>query len=887
MPDLLPTTNTDTVSSTDRTALGSQPDNSTPTGTISAGGGGTVTSVSVVTSNGVSGSVATATTTPAITLTLGAIVPTSVNNVVISGTSTPKLTVTGTSSISGANTGDQTIPTSLPPSGAAGGDLSGTYPNPSVSALTTTSGPTPLTIGAITNTQILQRTGNTVVGVTAVPIANGGTGQTTQQAAINALAGSVTSAQFLRGNGTNVVMAAIQASDVPTLNQSTTGNAATASAVAVSGITGLGTNVSTFLATPSSSNLAAAVTDETGSGSLVFATSPALVTPNLGTPSAAVLTNATSLPLSTGVIGTLPIVNGGTGATTALAAIDALLPSQTGNSGKFLTTNGTDPSWSSASGSLPTGGAKYARLAKNSTTNYDVGWYGPDVFNVKDYGATGDGSTDDTAAIQAAITAAVAKNRATVLFPGSTSGYLVTSPLTTGTYGGRISIIGTGEYGAVMIAGTSGMDVFSFVLGAGYSGAEFRNLSFDTASGITARSAIKIQPNSGSAPSVVIDGIHLPSGSGAGYVYGIDAKSCGGSFFNNISGQGGSTYDDATSTTAGSFVVGTDYRILSIGDGINDTNFTLIGASHNWVGLVFTATGAGTGTGTAIAQTKAGMGALIRLTGYCINNRFSNIAPTKFYCGVSIGDGFGTGTGTWQGVEFSGYNSVWTPIGIDLVGNTSPDCGAIQMTNIQVDDGNEASQSVSIAIRGNYVSDIQLTNFFTIVNASGEKTGIKLSNRSDCVLSNMRIEAGSSTNAISLNSMKNVLVSNLVQSGFTNAVNMDSGCSYCIVRDVHVTGSMNPTVVNAGSSNLVCIPMTYSDTWDPASLVPGQQDFKNISAPGAAFGQAWAVGVPYDLQNMIAIAAVYSSGNVRITLYNSSGGTVNLGSGTWTVTRLS
>lgn len=68
---------------------------------FSAGGGGsgTVTDVSVVTANGVSGTVATSTTTPAITLTLGAITPTSV---AASGT------VTG-SNLSGTNTGDQTI----------------------------------------------------------------------------------------------------------------------------------------------------------------------------------------------------------------------------------------------------------------------------------------------------------------------------------------------------------------------------------------------------------------------------------------------------------------------------------------------------------------------------------------------------------------------------------------------------------------------------------------------------------------------------------------------------------------------------------------------------------------------------------------------------------
>jgi hypothetical protein len=60
------------------------------------------------------------------------------------------------------------------------------------------------------------------------------------------------------------------------------------------GVSGLGTGVATFLATPTSANLASAVTDETGSGSLVFATSPTLVTPVLGTPTSGNLSTCTA-----------------------------------------------------------------------------------------------------------------------------------------------------------------------------------------------------------------------------------------------------------------------------------------------------------------------------------------------------------------------------------------------------------------------------------------------------------------------------------------------------------------------------------------------------------------------------------------------------------------
>ncbi len=62
------------------------------------------------------------------------------------------------------------------------------------------------------------------------------------------------------------------------------------------GVSGLGTGVATFLGTPSSANLLAALTDETGTGAAVFATSPTLVTPLLGTPTSGVLTNCTGGP---------------------------------------------------------------------------------------------------------------------------------------------------------------------------------------------------------------------------------------------------------------------------------------------------------------------------------------------------------------------------------------------------------------------------------------------------------------------------------------------------------------------------------------------------------------------------------------------------------------
>lgn len=66
------------------------------------------------------------------------------------------------------------------------------------------------------------------------------------------------------------------------VKQASAGAAFTVGTVAVGEVSGFGTGVATFLATPSSANLASAVTDETGTGALVFANTPTLVTPNIG-----------------------------------------------------------------------------------------------------------------------------------------------------------------------------------------------------------------------------------------------------------------------------------------------------------------------------------------------------------------------------------------------------------------------------------------------------------------------------------------------------------------------------------------------------------------------------------------------------------------------------
>ena len=345
------------------------------TGTLPVANGGT----GVTTSTG-TGSTVLSTSPTLVTPVLGT--PTSAT--LTNATGLPLTTgVTGVLPVANGGNGTAT------PALVAGTNvtISGTWPNQTINS-SSASGVTSFSAGSTGLTPSTASTGVvTLAGTLAV--ANGGTGTTTPSlvagtnvsitgtwpnqtinssggggggmvypgAGIPLSTGAAWGTSYSTTGSGNVVLSTSPTLVTPLLGTPTSGVATNLTGLPLTtGVTG----------TLPVLNGGTGVTTSTGTGSVVLSTSPTLVTPLLGTPTSGVATNLTGLPLTTGVTGTLGLANGGTGQTTAAAAITALTGAQT--SAYYLRSNGTNATLSALAAADLTGTVAIASGGTGQTT---------------------------------------------------------------------------------------------------------------------------------------------------------------------------------------------------------------------------------------------------------------------------------------------------------------------------------------------------------------------------------------------------------------------------------------------------------------------------------------------------------------------------------------